>query len=126
MTERQLFFYEAPLSLACLKSGEYIDEDVYWLTWNTLLDQMSLLYSIDTLNRDWLPAADAEDTFIVNGVSTPPETISMDDLLDKIKEVNQLVEISGGTEEARHCVQLSYMASLKGEDAEARLDRCLN
>ena len=94
---------------------------VFNLTNNDLTNQSSFEYTIDTLNRSWLPAetsstsgasrdsGDVRTTgtqeFITDGTAQPPPAISITDLQDRINEIQAMLDAGNGSEAYTNCVK---------------------
>ena len=93
---------------------------VFNLTNNDLTNQSSFEYTIDTLNRSWLPAETSSTSggssdsggvrttetqkFITDGTVQPPPVVSISDLQTRINEIQAMLDAGDGSETYTNCV----------------------
>ena len=88
---------------------------VFHLTNNDLLNQSAFQYTVDTLSRDWLPASEAtssdsrstDSDYIIDGSKTPPPTIALSALRNRISEIDTLLNNGDDSEAFRTCIDRS-------------------
>ena len=94
---------------------------VFNLTNNDLTNQSSFEYTIDTLNRSWLPAETSSTSggssdsggvrttetqkFITDGTVQPPPVVSISDLQTRINEIQAMLDAGDGSETYTNCVK---------------------
>ena len=99
---------------------------VFHLTNNALLNQSAFQYTVDTLSRDWLPASEAtssdsrstDSDYITDGSKTPPPTIAMSALRNRISEIDTLLNSGDDSEAFRTCIDRTLRSPYHTRDWE--------
>ena len=99
---------------------------VFHLTNNDLLNQSAFQYTVDTLSRDWMPASEAtssdsrstDSDYITDGSKTPPPTIAMSALRNRISEIDTLLNSGDDSEAFRTCIDRTLRIPFHTRDWE--------
>ena len=128
-----VLFLKGPLAAASEVSTESSSRSpqsepsgVFHLTNNDLLNQSAFQYTVDTLSRDWLPASEAtssdsrstDSDYITDGSKTPPPTIAISSLRNRISEIDTLLNSGDDSEAFRTCIDRTLRSPYHTRDWE--------